>query len=70
MPSGPEWIVVLIVVLLIFGGTQLPKMARNLGRAQKDFKEGLAEAQASTMKPDSPPSEVGLAKPPAESSTD
>jgi sec-independent protein translocase protein TatA len=51
MPSGSEWIIVLILVLVIFGGTQLPKLARNLGRAQKDFKEGLAEAEASTTKP-------------------
>jgi sec-independent protein translocase protein TatA len=45
MPSGPEWIVVLIIVLVIFGGTQVPKLARNLGRAQRDFKEGLAEGE-------------------------
>jgi sec-independent protein translocase protein TatA len=45
MPSGPEWIVVLIIVLVIFGGTQVPKLARNLGKAQRDFKEGLAEGE-------------------------
>ena len=43
MPSGPEWFIVLAVVLLIFGGSQLPKLARNLGQAQKEFKEGLSE---------------------------
>ncbi len=46
MPSGPEWIIVLVVVLVIFGGSQLPKLARNLGKAQKEFKEGLAEGAA------------------------
>ena len=45
MPSGPEWFIVLVVVLVIFGGSQLPKLARNLGKAQKEFKDGLAEAQ-------------------------
>lgn len=44
MPSGAEWFIVLIVVLLIFGGSQLPKMARNLGRAQQELKKGFAEA--------------------------
>ena len=44
MPSGAEWFIVLLVVLLIFGGSQLPKMARNLGRAQQELKKGLAEA--------------------------
>jgi sec-independent protein translocase protein TatA len=38
-----ELIVVLIIVLLIFGGSQLPKLAKNLGKAQKEFKDGLAE---------------------------
>lgn len=40
---GPEWWVVLAVVVLIFGGSQLPKLARSLGQAQKEFKQGLAE---------------------------
>jgi len=45
MPSGPEWIIVLVVVLVIFGGSQLPKLARNLGKAQKEFKDGLTEGE-------------------------
>jgi sec-independent protein translocase protein TatA len=51
MPSGPEWFIVLAVVLVIFGGSQLPKLARNLGQAQKEFKHGLedqAESPAAT----------------------
>jgi sec-independent protein translocase protein TatA len=46
MPSGPEWFIVLAVVLVIFGGSQLPKLAKNLGKAQKEFKDGLAEGQS------------------------
>jgi len=45
MPSGSEWIIVLVIVLLVFGGSQLPKLAKNLGKAQKEFKDGLAEGQ-------------------------
>lgn len=45
MFNGPEVWIVLVVVLLLFGGSQLPKLARNLGKAQKEFKDGLAEAQ-------------------------
>jgi sec-independent protein translocase protein TatA len=57
MPSGPEWIILLVIVLVIFGGTQVPKLARNLGKAQKEFKESLAESQASTTEaaPPAPP---------------
>ena len=43
---GPEWIVVIIVVLVLFGGSQLPKLARGLGSAQKEFKKGLEEGAA------------------------
>ncbi len=48
----PEIILILVVVLVLFGGTQLPKLAKNLGKAQKEFKEGLAEGQkAAETKP-------------------
>lgn len=44
MNLGPlELIIVLLIVLLIFGGTKLPKLARSMGQAQKEFKKGLAE---------------------------
>jgi len=56
MPSGPEWFIVLAVVLVIFGGSQLPKLARNLGKAQKEFKDGLSEGQTeAAAKPDPDP---------------
>jgi sec-independent protein translocase protein TatA len=31
------------VVLVLFGGSRIPKLAKNLGQAQKEFKKGLAE---------------------------
>ena len=48
MPAGPEWFIVLAVVLVIFGGSQLPKLAKNLGKAQKEFKDGLAAGELET----------------------
>ncbi len=39
----PELLVILVIVLLVFGGARLPKLARSLGQAQKEFKEGLSE---------------------------
>jgi sec-independent protein translocase protein TatA len=51
--GGPEMIIVLVVVLVLFGGSQLPKLARNLGKAQKEFKDGLADGQADS-KPAAP----------------
>jgi len=43
--SPAEIGIVLLVVLLLFGGSQLPKLAKNIGKAQKEFKDGLAEGQ-------------------------
>ncbi len=44
MNVGPtELIIVLLIVLLIFGGAKLPKLARSMGQAQKEFKQGLSE---------------------------
>lgn len=41
---GMDGIIVLIVVVLVlFGSTQIPKLARSLGSAQKEFKEGRFE---------------------------
>ena len=38
-----ELIIILVIVLVIFGGAKLPKLARSLGQAQKEFKDGLTE---------------------------
>lgn len=37
---GYDWLLVAGVVLLLFGGTQIPKLARSLGQASKEFKKG------------------------------
>jgi sec-independent protein translocase protein TatA len=44
--QGPELIAVAVVVLVLFGGTQLPLFAKNLGQEQKEFKKGLADGQS------------------------
>ena len=38
--GGPELLIVLAVILLIFGGKKVPELARSLGKAQKEFKDG------------------------------
>jgi sec-independent protein translocase protein TatA len=42
-PKGPEWIVILVVVLLIFGARKLPELARSLGASAKEFRKGIQE---------------------------
>jgi sec-independent protein translocase protein TatA len=44
---GVDGVIILVVVLVVlFGGTQIPKLARSLGSAQKEFKKGLDEGGA------------------------
>ncbi len=51
----PELIIVLVVVLVLFGGAQLPKLAKNLGRAQREFKNALENGRgASTTENQTP----------------
>jgi sec-independent protein translocase protein TatA len=39
---GPDLLIVVIVVaVLIFGGSAIPKLARNLGQAKNEFEKGL-----------------------------
>ena len=43
LPQGPELIVVLIVVLVLFGGTRLPQLMRGMGTGIKEFKQAIRE---------------------------
>ena len=41
IPGGPELFIVLGVILLLFGSTKLPKLARSLGASVTEFKKGI-----------------------------
>jgi sec-independent protein translocase protein TatA len=41
----PELIMVAIVVLVLFGGSQLPKLAKNLGSAQRELKKAMEDGK-------------------------
>jgi sec-independent protein translocase protein TatA len=42
-----EWIIILVIVLVIFGGAKLPKLARSLGQAQREFRQNADEEEQS-----------------------
>ncbi len=41
LPGGMEWIVILGIVLLLFGPSQLPKLAKTFGKSAKALKDGM-----------------------------
>ncbi len=54
----PELLIVLVVILVLFGASRLPKLARSLGDSMKELRKGLEEGesesseQAAEEKPD------------------
>lgn len=62
LPGGMEWWVILAVVLLLFGPTQLPKLAKMFGKSAKALKDGMDEGmkeadETEAPKPEAPKSE-------------
>lgn len=45
--GATELLIVLLVVLVLFGGAKLPKLARSMGQAQTEFKRGIKEGHQS-----------------------
>jgi sec-independent protein translocase protein TatA len=53
---GPEWIVVgIIAVAVLFGAKKIPDIARNVGRAQGEFKKGMHEGAVEDTTQATPP---------------
>ncbi len=61
--GGPEILIILLVVVLLFGGAKLPKLARSLGSAKGEFEKGVRDgerknAEEAAAKADEKPAEV------------
>ena len=55
----PELLIILIVVLLLFGAARLPKLARSLGEARREFDKGLSGSDGhKSEEPGKPPAET------------
>ena len=42
--GGPELMIILVIILLLFGGAKLPALAKGLGQSVKEFKKASKEA--------------------------
>lgn len=50
MPSGSEFLILALLVLLLFGGKKIPELMKGLGKGVKSFKEGINEAEEEIKK--------------------
>ncbi|MBV8235325.1 MAG: twin-arginine translocase TatA/TatE family subunit [Acidimicrobiia bacterium] len=55
---GPDLLIILGIVVLLFGGSQLPKLARSLGSAKAEFEKGTREGQGGEPEPAPPAAPV------------
>jgi sec-independent protein translocase protein TatA len=45
LPRGAEWIIILVIVILLFGPGRIGKIAGELGRSIKSFRDGLGNKE-------------------------
>jgi sec-independent protein translocase protein TatA len=43
MPGMSEWLIILLVVVLLFGGKKIPELMRGIGKGVKEFKNAANE---------------------------
>jgi sec-independent protein translocase protein TatA len=39
MPGGPEWLIIILFVIIFFGAKKIPELARGLGKGIREFKD-------------------------------
>jgi sec-independent protein translocase protein TatA len=73
MPGGSEWILIVLVVLLLFGGKKIPELMRGIGRGMREFndakgnvkneiEEGMKEKDTRPSAPTTPPASDNVAR--------
>jgi TatA/E family protein of Tat protein translocase len=60
---GPDILIILAIVMVLFGSTKIPKLARSLGQASHEFRKGVAEGAVDA--PAAPPAPAPAAPLPA-----
>ena len=54
MPGGTEWIIILVIVLLLFGGRKIPELMKGIGKGVRGFKDGLKEIETDINSEETP----------------
>jgi sec-independent protein translocase protein TatA len=54
LPGGFEWIIILVIIVLLFGPGRIGKIAGELGRSIKNFRDGLGSKEDQPEQPENP----------------
>ena len=54
MIGTQELMIILVILLLIFGGTRLPQLAKGLGKSIREFKQGATGIEEAASLPEAP----------------
>ena len=55
IPGGPELVIILLVLVLLFGANKIPKLARSTGQAMGEFQKGRQELNEELEEMKEPP---------------
>ena len=61
-----HWLIILVVVLILFGGRKIPELMRGLGEGERGFKEGMSGSSQSQATPPPAPQTPAATEKPAE----
>lgn len=72
IPGGPELLIILLVLVLLFGAQKIPKLARSTGQALGEFRKGREQIndELEEMQSEPPSSNTGSQSPSVQSSPD
>ncbi|CCC40620.1 Sec-independent protein translocase subunit TatA/TatB [Haloquadratum walsbyi] len=70
LPGGPELLIVLLVLVLLFGANKIPKLARSTGQAMGEFKRGREELEEELSEVDGSGEDEGSTPASSSSSTE
>jgi len=62
--GSQELLVILVIVLVLFGGSKLPDLAKSLGKSMKEFKKGIGAEPEAEQTPKPQPAAAAIPAPP------
>jgi len=68
--AGPDGILILLIVMLLFGAKKLPELAKGMGQAVREFSKAKDEVEHEIMRPPTQPPAPRIEEPKVESGTE